>query len=82
MCFDKAVRGAGRIRGCMAAPVKSGVMMDCREKDERNICCALCSESGKSPEYEPEIHHCREGRMEQGERTGVPILCRVTCPLR
>ena len=31
-------------------------------KDERNICCALCSESGRLPEYGPEIHRFRNGR--------------------
>lgn len=36
--------------------------MDYREKDERNICCALCSESGRLPEYGPEIHRFRNGR--------------------
>ena len=36
--------------------------MDYREKDERNICCALRSESGKSPEYGPKIHRFRNGR--------------------
>lgn len=36
--------------------------MDYREKDERNICCALCSESGKSPEYGPKIHRFRNSR--------------------
>ena len=46
----------------MAAPVKRGVMMDYREKDERNICCVLCSESGRLPEYGPEIHRFRNGR--------------------
>lgn len=36
--------------------------MDYREKDERNICCALCSESGKFPKYGPKIHRFRNGR--------------------
>ena len=36
--------------------------MDYREKDERNICCVLCSESGRLPEYGPEIHRFRNGR--------------------
>ena len=46
----------------MAAPVKRGVMMDNREKDERSICRSLCSESGRPSEYGPEIHRFRNGR--------------------
>ena len=46
----------------MAAPVKRGVMMDYREKDERSICRTLCSESGRPSEYGPEIHRFRNDR--------------------
>lgn len=91
-----------------------------QKKYEKNICCALCGESEKSPEYEPEvhrfqngrgdaevasykvfpgielniysvhmdgfffgaesegnfmeIHHCREGRMEQGREDGIAYI--------
>ena len=90
--------------------------MNYREKDEKDICCALCGETNSSPEYKPEIyrfqndrgdaevasykvfpgiglniysvhmdafsfgtekegnfmeiHHCHEGRMEQGREDG------------
>lgn len=50
---DKELHGGSYKKRCM---------MDYREKDERNICCALCSESGRSPEYGPEIHRFRNGR--------------------
>ncbi len=36
--------------------------MDYREKGEKNICCALCGETNRFPEYEPEIHRFRNGR--------------------
>ena len=36
--------------------------MDYREKDEKNVCCTLCGESDRSPEYGPEIHRFRNGR--------------------
>ena len=36
--------------------------MDHREKDEKNICCALWGKPDRSPQYEPEIHRFRNGR--------------------
>lgn len=36
--------------------------MDYREKGEKNICCALCGETDRSPEYEPKIHRFRNGK--------------------